>query len=216
MKKMPYTAFLFLIGSLAICGLPPFNGFISEYLIYMGMFKSLSAANLFQSMLILGTIVGLSLIGGLAIFCFTKAFGIAFLGEPRSEHASSASEVGKNMIFPQYITVVFILLIGLGSGLIVKPVFSIVAQTFRLSDAALTTGPFITIFPRSVFSRVYLLLLLLFCLFTGIIILKANRLKQDRHGDAVIRQALQGNSILQHPMPIITTTLQNPSAGERK
>ena len=144
MKKMPYTAFLFLIGSLAICGLPPFNGFISEYLIYMGMFKSLSAANLFQSILILGTIVGLSLIGGLAIFCFTKAFGIAFLGEPRSEHASMAGEVSKNMIFPQYITVAFILLIGLGSGFVVKPVFSIVAQTFRLPDAALTTGPFIT------------------------------------------------------------------------
>jgi hypothetical protein len=124
--------------------LPPFNGFISEYLIYMGMFKSLSAANLFQSMLILGTVVALSLIGGLAIFCFTKAFGMTFLGEPRSEHASSASEVGKNMILPQYITVIFILLIGLGSGLIVKPVFSIAAQTFNLSDVALTRGPFIT------------------------------------------------------------------------
>ena len=144
MKKMPYTAFLFLIGSLAICGLPPFNGFISEYLIYMGMFKSLSAANLFQSMLILGTVVALSLIGGLAIFCFTKAFGMAFLGEPRSEHASSASEVGKNMILPQYITVIFILLIGLGPGLVVKPVFSIVALTFSLPDVALASGPFIT------------------------------------------------------------------------
>ena len=71
----------------------------------MCMFKSLSAANLYQSMLILGTIVGLSLIGGLAIFCFTKAFGIVFLGEPRSEHASNATVVGKNMIFPQYMTV---------------------------------------------------------------------------------------------------------------
>ena len=88
MKKMPYTAILFLIGSLAICGLPPFNGFISEYLIYIGMFKSLSVANLYQSILVLGTIVGLSLIGGLAIFCFTKAFGIVFLGEPRSEKAA--------------------------------------------------------------------------------------------------------------------------------
>ena len=144
MKKMPYTAILFLIGSLAICGLPPFNGFISEYLIYMGMFKSLSAANLFQSMLILGTVVALSLIGGLAIFCFTKAFGIVFLGEPRSEHASNACEVGKNMILPQYITVIFILLLGLGSGLVVKPVFSIASQAFNLSDVAITSGPFIT------------------------------------------------------------------------
>ena len=100
MKRMPYTSILFLIGSLAICGLPPFNGFISEYLIYLGMFKSLSAASLYQSITILGTIVGLSLIGGLAIFCFTKAFGIVFLGEPRSEKAFSAMEVSKDMIIP--------------------------------------------------------------------------------------------------------------------
>ena len=143
MKKMPYTSFLFLTGSLAICGLPPFNGFISEYLIYMGMFKSLSAANLYQSILMLGTIVGLSLIGGLAIFCFTKAFGIAFLGEPRSENASRAVEVGKNMIFPQYITVAFIMIIGLGSAFVVKPVFEIAAQAFSLSDAAFTAGSFL-------------------------------------------------------------------------
>ncbi len=54
MKRMPYTAIFFLIGSLAICGLPPFNGFISEYLIYLGMFKSLSAANLDQSIIVTG------------------------------------------------------------------------------------------------------------------------------------------------------------------
>lgn len=140
MKKMPYTSILFLIGSLAICGLPPFNGFISEYLIYLGMFKSLSAANLYQSILILGTIVGLSLIGGLAIFCFTKAFGIVFLGEPRSEKVAMAKEVRKIMIFPQYITIAFIVLIGLASVYFVKPVFNIVTQAFRLPDIALTAG----------------------------------------------------------------------------
>jgi hydrogenase-4 component B len=137
MKKMPYTAIFFLIGSLAICGLPPFNGFISEYLIYMGMFKSLSAANLYQSIVILSSIVGLALIGGLAIFCFTKAFGIVFLGEPRSEKASMAKEVSRVMIFPQFITVAFIILIGLASVLFVKPVFSIISQAFRLPDMTL-------------------------------------------------------------------------------
>ena len=140
MKKMPYTSILFLIGSLAICGLPPFNGFISEYLIYLGMFKSLSAANLYQSIFILGTIVGFALIGGLAIFCFTKAFGIVFLGEPRSEKAAMAKEVRKDMIFPQYITIAFIVLIGLASVYFVKPVFNIVTQAFRLPDIALTAG----------------------------------------------------------------------------
>ncbi|MGC1389903.1 MAG: proton-conducting transporter membrane subunit [Bacteroidales bacterium] len=140
MKKMPYTSVLFLIGSLAICGLPPFNGFISEYLIYIGMFKSLSSANLYQSIVLLSSIVGLSLIGGLAIFCFTKAFGIVFLGEPRSEKASRAEEVSKLMIFPQFITIAFIMLIGLMSVLFVKPVFNIVSQSFRISDLNLVAN----------------------------------------------------------------------------
>ncbi len=96
----------------------------------MGMFKSLSGATLYHSMLILGSIVGLSLIGGLAIFCFTRAFGIVFLGEPRSENATHATEVTRGMIIPQYVTVIFILFIGLASPLVVKPVFEIVVQTF--------------------------------------------------------------------------------------
>jgi hypothetical protein len=103
----------------------------------MGMFKSLSAANLYQSIVILSSIVGLALIGGLAIFCFTKAFGIVFLGEPRSEKASMAKEVSRVMIFPQFITVAFIILIGLASILFVKPVFNIISQAFRLHDMTL-------------------------------------------------------------------------------
>jgi len=140
MKNMPQTAILFLTGSLAICGLPPFNGFISEYLIYLGMFKSLSATNLYQSILVIGAIVSLSLIGGLAIFCFTKAFGISFLGEARSEKASMAKEVSKGMIYPQLITIGFIVLIGLAPVIFVRPVINIVSQTFYLPDINFLTG----------------------------------------------------------------------------
>ncbi len=140
-KKMPWTSMLFLTGSLAICGLPPFNGFISEYLIYLGMFKSLSVANLNLSILILSVIVGLSLIGGLAIFCFTKAFGIAFLGVPRTEKAAGAKEVSKNMIFPQFINIVFIVLIGLASTIFVKPVFNIISHSFNLTELTSLAGP---------------------------------------------------------------------------
>ena len=144
MKNMPFTAVLFLSGSLAICGLPPFNGFISEYLIYLGMFKSLSAANLYQSILVLGTIVALSLIGGLAIFCFTKAFGIAFLGESRTERSSLATEVSKDMILPQFVTLGFIVLIGVAPVLFVRPVFSIISETFSLPDITSFAGTALT------------------------------------------------------------------------
>ena len=135
MKKMPYTAVFFLIGSLAICGLPPFNGFISEYLIYLGMFKSFSASNLYQTILVLVSITGLALIGGLAVFCFTKAFGIVFLGEPRSTHAKEAKEVSRDMFLPQYIIIAFILFIGLASAWFVKPVFSLVSEAFSIDKS---------------------------------------------------------------------------------
>jgi len=142
MKRMPWTAILFLTGSLAICGLPPFNGFISEFLIYMGMFGSLPGASLFHSILIVGSIAALALIGGLAIFCFTKAFGIVFLGEPRSEQARNAREADKSMIYPQLATAAMILFIGLGSPLVVKPVFGIVGQTWNLGTQPLVIGAF--------------------------------------------------------------------------
>jgi formate hydrogenlyase subunit 3/multisubunit Na+/H+ antiporter MnhD subunit len=142
MKRMPCTSVLFLIGSLAICGLPPFNGFISEYLIYLGLFKSLAGASLYQSIAFLGTIVALSLIGGLAIFCFTKAFGIVFLGEPRSSRAVSANEVSKEMIFPQVVPVVLMVLIGVASVWFVKPVFKIVTSEFGMSGLSLTAAQY--------------------------------------------------------------------------
>jgi hydrogenase-4 component B len=82
-KKMPSTAFCFLIGSAAICGLPPLNGFVSEFLIYLGSFSGLRS----PSIVIVGSaallMASLALIGGLAVACFTKAFGVVFLGEPR-------------------------------------------------------------------------------------------------------------------------------------
>jgi len=166
MKKMPYTAVLFLIGSLAICGLPPFNGFISEYLIYAGMFKSLSIANLYQSILVLGTIVGLSLIGGLAIFCFTKAFGMVFLGEPRTKKATMAKEVSQEMIYPQFITVAFIVLIGLASAFFVKPVFTIISRAFNLSYVAPVTEHAISNLSQiSLLSGIFVLVVILLLLY---------------------------------------------------
>ncbi len=82
-KRMPHTAYLFLIGSLAICGLPPFNGFVSEFFIYSGLFKGLSSDLFLFILAMLFSILALVIIGGLALICFTKAFGIVFLGMPR-------------------------------------------------------------------------------------------------------------------------------------
>jgi hydrogenase-4 component B len=110
-RKMPQTALLFLVAALAICGLPPFNGFISEFLIYSGLFHAVGG-NQSASVIILA-IIGLSLIGGLAMLCFTKAFGIIFLGNPRHPLASKTEEAGWKTLFPKYMIAVFIIVIGL-------------------------------------------------------------------------------------------------------
>lgn len=113
-KKMPQTSVLFLIGSIAICGLPPFNGFISEFLIYFGMINSLSINNLFVLLEMILALSGLALVGTLAILCFTKAFSIVFLGETRSENAKNVkSDNGKTFIIPMSILACFTLLIGI-------------------------------------------------------------------------------------------------------
>jgi hypothetical protein len=103
-------------------------------------------------------IAGLSLIGGLALFCFTKAFGITFLGEARSEKASQAAEVSWNMIIPQIIPVVFIVLIGLASVWFVKPVFGIISGTFMFPGLSYNSGPALNNLTQiSILSGIFLL-----------------------------------------------------------
>lgn len=112
-KKIPHTAMLFLIAALAITGLPPFNGFISEFTIYMGLFEWLGYTKL--SSLIFGVLVILSLvlIGGLALICFTKAFSIVFLGEQRHSTPNSHFKETKSSLIPLYLIALPIVAIGI-------------------------------------------------------------------------------------------------------
>lgn len=112
-KHIPHTAFLFLIGSLAICGLPPFNGFVSEFLIYNGMFNGLQGSDKALLSFIVCVIFGLALIGGLAMLCFTKAFGSVFLGTARHNFPHMQAEAGLGKLIPMYAAVFLILAIGL-------------------------------------------------------------------------------------------------------
>ena len=112
-KQMPHTALLFLIGSLAICGLPPLNGFISEFLIYGGIYDWLSSASLVSLIIVTFSILGLVMIGGLAIFCFTKAFSIVFLGSNRSTPAIDTIERSFWQLFPMYMAATLMIFIGL-------------------------------------------------------------------------------------------------------
>ncbi len=112
-KKMPQTAVLFLVAAIAICGLPPLNGFISEFMIYGGLYNWLYSSNLISLIAMIFTVGGLVLIGGLALLCFTKAFSIVFLGNSRHEHHHEITETGFWQLFPMYLTVSLMIIIGL-------------------------------------------------------------------------------------------------------
>lgn len=110
-RTLPRTALLFLLAALAICGLPPFNGFISEVLIFSGLFHGI--ATQVTPMTLVMSVVGMALIGGLALLCFTKAFGIMFLGIERQPYHETPHEAGWAALFPKLLIGFLIVLIGL-------------------------------------------------------------------------------------------------------
>jgi hydrogenase-4 component B len=122
-KTMPVTGRAFLTGSVAISGLPPLNGFISEFLIYYAGFLGLGlkgSAFLFSMF----TIIALAIIGGLASGCFTKVVGLVFLGDPRSEKARTAVECGLAMRTTMTLLALTCLVIGVWPEPFIRLAFS--------------------------------------------------------------------------------------------
>jgi hydrogenase-4 component B len=95
-RMMPWTASLFALGAVAISGLPPLNGFVSEWLVYLGLFDATLAHGPSAWAAIPAAIL-LCATGALALACFAKVCGVVFLGAPRSEAAAHAHESGPAM-----------------------------------------------------------------------------------------------------------------------
>jgi hydrogenase-4 component B len=115
---MPWTASCFIVGAVAICGLPPLNGFVSEFLVYFGF---LDIATTRPGALWLVGVVSaalLALIGTLAVACFVKVVGAVFLGQPRSSDAAGAREAERSMVGPMVMLAVLCFAIGLGAPVI--------------------------------------------------------------------------------------------------
>ena len=115
-RAMPWTAGLFALGAMAICGLPPLNGFVSEWLI----FSCLLDAARHQTEAVLGAVpaaVLLGATGALALACFIKVCGVVFLGAPRTEAAQKAHECGPGMRWAMVLPAAGCLAIGLAPAL---------------------------------------------------------------------------------------------------
>ena len=145
--RMPRTGLAFLIGAVAICGLPPLNGLVSEFFIYLALFRAGSGGG---GPWLAGALAApaLALIGALAVACFVKAFGAIFLGQPRTSDSEHAHEVGPAMLVPMVILATLCLFIGLGAPLVSR-VLDVVVLAWAGPDprmgAETAPGPALTI-----------------------------------------------------------------------
>lgn len=127
-KKMPATSVIFLTGAVAIGGIPPLNGFISEFLIYCGILTGMNSAGISQVILMILTFAGLSLVGGISLLTFSKTFGTIFLGVPRQKLKHETEEVSFLMLMPQYMIIASMLLISLFPGYLIN-IMSVIINT---------------------------------------------------------------------------------------
>jgi hydrogenase-4 component B len=138
-RRMPVSALLSLAGVAAISGLPPFNGFASEFLLYLGFFGEARAP---EPYLALGVPV-LALVGGVAAVAFVKLFGITFLGAPRSAEAAGVHEAPLTMLAPMALLALLCLAGGLFPGMFLSLVQPVLAGVVPLAASypGLTIGP---------------------------------------------------------------------------
>ncbi len=117
--KMPRTAFAFLVGCAAISALPPFNGFVSEWLTFQAILLSPYLSSWVLKILIPAVGALLALSAALAAACFAKAFGITFLGRPRTNAARTASEADRLILVAMLTFAALCLLVGILPGLFI-------------------------------------------------------------------------------------------------
>ena len=126
-RRMPVTAFFFLIGAVAISGLPPLNGFISEWLTYQSLLAGFGTTQTLTRLLFPMAGALLALTAALAAACFVKAFGITFLALPRSKEAEEARDVVPSMTIAMGILAAGCVVLGLGASWFL-PLFDPITQ----------------------------------------------------------------------------------------
>ncbi|HET6436904.1 MAG TPA: proton-conducting transporter membrane subunit [Anaeromyxobacter sp.] len=140
-RAMPSTAVLFLVGALAICGLPPLNGFASEWLLYLASLRTVFDVGPAPHPHFAALAAPLlAFVGGLAAACFVKVFGVAFLGHPRSPEAAAAQEAPRAMRIPMLLLAAVCAAIGLFPASLLPPLAGAAAQWSGLPAQALV-GP---------------------------------------------------------------------------
>jgi hydrogenase-4 component B len=128
-KKMPLTAFSFLIGSLAITALPPLNGFVSEWFTYQSMLQGALGNGIASRFVFTLSILALALTGALAIMCFVKVYTVIFGGTPRDlKIFEKAKESPLTMIIGMFLLVIGCVVFGIGANFVTSKLLIVVVS----------------------------------------------------------------------------------------
>ena len=180
--RMPLTAFAFLVGCVAISALPPLNGFVSEWLTFQAILQSPQIPAWGLKFLIPAVGALLALSAALAAACFVKAFGITFLGRPRSEAAGRAHEADAFSLASMLALAALCLLAGILPGYFIDALAPVATSMVGDSMPLQKGVPYLSIVPiaegRSSYNG---LLVFLFMVFSGTVAAAAiHRLASDR------------------------------------
>ena len=141
LRRMPVSGPIFLVGGLAIAALPPFCGFVSEWLLLQSMLHGLPSGDVAIAVAMPIGVGVLALTGGLTAFTFTKAIGIGLLGLPRTQDAERVGEVGRPMWIGAGLLAVLCLVFGVAPFLVIPSVVDAAGAVPGLHLAgALTRG----------------------------------------------------------------------------
>ncbi|NOZ19596.1 MAG: hypothetical protein GXP25_00745 [Planctomycetes bacterium] len=142
LKRMPWTGLFVLIGALSISAMPPFNGFVSEWLTLESLLRSVELSSLGVKIAFVAAGVGLALTAGLAVTCFVRAFAMGFLGMPRSEAARGARETSKPTLVPMAFLALVCLALGVLPTYVIPAMDRVVAPLTGASGTSALVPPF--------------------------------------------------------------------------
>jgi formate hydrogenlyase subunit 3/multisubunit Na+/H+ antiporter MnhD subunit len=145
--RMPLTSFVALIGCVAISALPPFNGFVSEWLMFQAVLQSPELPQWALKIMVPAVGAMLALAAALAAACFVKAFGVTFLGRPRSNAAEAASEVDRYSLAAMFALAALCLLAGILPGLVIDALAPVATSILGGRVPAQIHEPWLSIVP---------------------------------------------------------------------
>lgn len=145
--RMPHTSFVVLVGCVAISALPPFNGFVSEWLMFQAVLQSPELPQWALKITVPAVGALLALAAALAAACFVKSYGVAFLGRPRSPAAETAREVDRYSLAAMFILAALCLLAGILPGFVIDALAPITTEILGGRMPIQANEPWLSIVP---------------------------------------------------------------------